>query len=589
MTYTIIEVANTHAGNENYILKLIDKFKEYKSDFGIKFQPLKAEEIATKDFKFFNVYEELYFNPNQWSRIIKFASETKDVWLDLFDNYGIEILNQNFENTFGIKLQVSVLFNYSIFESLKTIDLSNKKIIINVASLTFSEIQFFIDKFENEIVCDELLIEVGFQSYPTDLIDSGISKIKSIKTTFNKRVVFADHVDGKSDYAIWLPIIALNNGADVIEKHVMLEDEETKYDYFSSVTPVQFSKIIELTEDFKKLNNADFINQKEINYLQNSLLKPVLKIDKKAGSSFTIPADFDFKRSNQSGLSIKEIEQLSQSNYVLSVDKNSGETINQGDLKKATIAVVIACRLKSSRLKSKALLKIGDITSVEYCIKSAKKFKNINHVVLATSYLDSDSDLINYTYDESVIFHKGHPENVIDRYLEIVEKLNIDVIVRVTADNPFIDKDILAILLESHFKTGADYTTAKETALGVNLEIFNKNALKKINSIFPSAEYSEYMTWYFVNNPHVFNLNFVDLPSKFIRNYRLTLDFEEDLLMYNKIHSELSVKNSEFGILDVYDLLDNNPEIIINSHLNAKYRTDKELIDKLNEHTKIKF
>jgi spore coat polysaccharide biosynthesis protein SpsF (cytidylyltransferase family) len=361
----------------------------------------------------------------------------------------------------------------------------------------------------------------------------------------------------------------------------------TKYDYFSSVTPKQFSRIIELVNDFQQIMNAEFVNKKEIDYLKKSLLKPILKNSKIGGSTFSINEDFDYKRSNQNGLNIKEIEEYIESNYILSVDKKEGQTIQLEDLKKATIGVVIACRLKSSRLKSKALLKIGDLTSVEYCIRSAKKFSNVNHVILATSYLESDSDLENYTYDESVIFHKGHPENVIERYLDIVEKLKIDVIVRVTADNPFIDKDIFSILLESHFKSGSDYTTARETALGVNLEIFNKSALKKINSIFPNAEYSEYMTWYFVNNPDVFKLNFVDLPVRYKSDYRLTLDFDEDLLMYNNIHNELQKINPNFGILDIYNLLNKNPELITNSHISAKYHTDQELIKTLNLKTKI--
>ena len=52
--------------------------------------------------------------------------------------------------------------------------------------------------------------------------------------------------------------------------------------------------------------------------------------------------------------------------------------LKEEDFKKANIATIIACRLKSSRLPKKALAKIGEITSVEYCIKNALSFKNVN-------------------------------------------------------------------------------------------------------------------------------------------------------------------------------------------------------------------
>lgn len=60
-----------------------------------------------------------------------------------------------------------------------------------------------------------------------------------------------------------------------------------------------------------------------------------------------------------------------------------------------------------------------------------------------------------------MVFHKGDPEDVIKRYLGIVEKLKIDIIIRVTADMPFVSSIIVEKLLKSHFSEGADYTISK--------------------------------------------------------------------------------------------------------------------------------
>ncbi|MCW3077282.1 MAG: hypothetical protein JWO32_1891, partial [Bacteroidetes bacterium] len=274
--------------------------------------------------------------------------------------------------------------------------------------------------------------------------------------------------------------------------------------------------------------------------------------------------------------------------HIISVDKKPRELFKSGDFKKANISTIIACRLKSSRLPKKALAKIGNLTSVEYCIKNALQFQNINHTILATSDLPGDDELKDYTYHPQVVFHKGHPEDVIKRYLDIVDKLNIDVIVRVTADMPFISDEILQILLKSHFETGADYTRAKDAAVGQNLEIINSQALRYVKSFFPEANYSEYMTWYFINNPGHFKINEIDLPKEMIRPYRLTLDYPEDLEMFNKIEDHFTKNKLNFSLKNIFDFLDNNPEVPkINDHIKLTYKTDETLIALLNKETKI--
>jgi len=144
--------------------------------------------------------------------------------------------------------------------------------------------------------------------------------------------------------------------------------------------------------------------------------------------------------------------------------------------------------------------------------------------------------------------------------------------------------------LEEHFKSGAEYTVGTDAAVGVNLEIFNVSCLKRIKAYFPNAEYSEYMTWYFQNNPDQVRIHKVDLPEIFVRPYRLTLDYEEDLTLFNEIHEDvLPLAGTEYTLRDVITYLDHHPEIAaINSHLTLKYKTDQALIDLLNEKTKIK-
>ena len=104
---------------------------------------------------------------------------------------------------------------------------------------------------------------------------------------------------------------------------------------------------------------------------------------------------------------MNQIKSYIQNGYILRKELPENSTIKPEDFKKPVVAVIIACRLKSMRLANKALLKIGDLSSIEMCIKNSLKIKEANHVILATSQLESDSELKKYLFDPSGISQRG--------------------------------------------------------------------------------------------------------------------------------------------------------------------------------------
>lgn len=100
------------------------------------------------------------------------------------------------------------------------------------------------------------------------------------------------------------------------------------------------------------------------------------------------------------------------------------------------------------------------------------------------------------------------------------------------------------------------------------------------------ARHSEYMTWYMITNKDIFQVDMAELPKEWIRTYRLTLDVQEDLDMFNALFEKLSKK--EVSIKNVFDVIDKNPWIHeLNDAMVLKYVSDKKLIAMLNKETKI--
>ena len=188
-----------------------------------------------------------------------------------------------------------------------------------------------------------------------------------------------------------------------------------------------------------------------------------------------------------------------------------------------------------------------------------------------------------------MIFHQGDPEDVIRRYLGICDRLQVDTVISLTGDCPYVSQEITSILLKSHRETGADYTAAKDFAVGTSTEIIEVEAMREIKRHFGSAEYSEYMTWYFMNNQECFKTNVVELPAEFVRDYRLTLDYQEDLDLFNKVAEHFATSGKEYTLKGLFEFLDNNPDVAaLNGEMVLTYKTDQKLIDTLNEKTKIR-
>jgi N,N'-diacetyllegionaminate synthase len=222
------------------------------------------------------------------------------------------------------------------------------------------------------------------------------------------------------------------------------------------------------------------------------------------------------------------------------------------------IAVFVTARLKSKRLKNKALAYIGGKSSIEWCLENSSKIKNISKVYLLTSYLKKDNKLAKFKFKKKFKIFRGNPENIIERFLKAAKKYKIETIIRVTGDNPFVSHEIISILLRSHLKSNSDFTTAKKSSIGTSAEIIKVSALKYLESKIKNFSKSEYLTMFFLDNPKYFKINLVNLPKKMIRNYRLTLDYKEDLLMLNELYKIIHQKKLRTNLNNIFSILDKN-------------------------------
>ena len=100
--------------------------------------------------------------------------------------------------------------------------------------------------------------------------------------------------------------------------------------------------------------------------------------------------------------------------------------------------------------------------------------------------------------------------------------------------------------------------------------------------------YSEYLPYYFFQNKKRFNIKKVNLPPTLIRNYRITLDYEKDLNMFNAMIKKSDKRAEDLTTYDIFRILDQNRKIVkIVSGLKLKYR-NKDFQAKLKKFTNFK-
>ena len=184
----IHECANAHGGDLSILKKTIKTFS--KSEFNnrhIKFQAFKYDKISSSDFHHYELYKELYNTSENWEEIIEFTSSFYDgIWLDIFDVFGCEIFVKNYQKIYGIKLQSSVLNNYEVLSALSGFNFENHKLILNISGFSLLEINKLVKNIITNlsIPLSNIVLQVGFQSYPTEIEDCGIHKISLLRKEF---------------------------------------------------------------------------------------------------------------------------------------------------------------------------------------------------------------------------------------------------------------------------------------------------------------------------------------------------------------------------------------------------------------------
>ena len=213
------------------------------------------------------------------------------------------------------------------------------------------------------------------------------------------------------------------------------------------------------------------------------------------------------------------------------------------------IAFFIQARMGSNRLPGKVLMPFdGDKSILEIITSKIKaNFKEIP-LVICTSEAQIDDEIISFCNENNLDYYRGSEQNVLQRFLDAAAFHNVDIIIRVCADNPFLSVDFLNELLAYFYKNqDADYWSFKnaqeipviKTHFGFFAEIVTKEALQKVIQNTNDNLYLEHVTNYIYTHPD-FKCKLKNLPEYLNEreDLRFTIDDDDDFSILQLLYQE---------------------------------------------------
>jgi len=185
----------------------------------------------------------------------------------------------------------------------------------------------------------------------------------------------------------------------------------------------------------------------------------------------------------------------------------------------------------SARLPGKVLMKIGDRPLLGHIVTRLGRLRIPKcQTVVAASTKVRDDVIEKFCMETGVACFRGDEKNVLERYWQCILHYGFDDVVRLTADNPFIDIEELARLIELHRSSGADFSYSDtELPEGTGAEMFSRKALEQSIKRAYKENHFEHVDDYILENMDQFACRKLDLDrDKIHPELSFTVDTAEE-------------------------------------------------------------
>ncbi|WP_264553449.1 cytidylyltransferase domain-containing protein [Flavobacterium sp. N2038] len=219
---------------------------------------------------------------------------------------------------------------------------------------------------------------------------------------------------------------------------------------------------------------------------------------------------------------------------------------------------------------------------LEIIVEKLKKSFPLISIIVCTTIDKKDDAVVKFCENKNLNYFRGDEKNVLKRFIEAGYFYKAQNIVRICADNPFLDVNFLEELLRFHNENQeADYWSYKngknvpviKTHFGFFAEIVTIDALLKVASITSEPIYLEHVTNFIYEND-LFESKLKILPGflKERNDLRFTIDDFSDFEILQEVYHYYNEVN--YDIEKTILFVEKNPLIL------------KSMIENINKYSK---
>jgi spore coat polysaccharide biosynthesis protein SpsF len=238
-------------------------------------------------------------------------------------------------------------------------------------------------------------------------------------------------------------------------------------------------------------------------------------------------------------------------------------------LKVPTLGIIQA-RMGSTRLPGKVLRRLAGRTVLDRVVRAARASGVLDDLVVATTTDAIDDAIETECAAIGVACYRGPVDDVLSRFLGVLDTHDSDMVMRFTADCPLLDSRLVAMAWRVFAAADVDYLTtsiARTLPRGLDVEIVRTPVLKAIDAL-ATDHHRTHVTSYIYTHADQFDVIGLTMQPD-LSHLRLTLDTEDDWKLIEAITGHFGDEPVE--VRELADWLAGQPDLVLlNAHVEQK-------------------
>ncbi len=229
----------------------------------------------------------------------------------------------------------------------------------------------------------------------------------------------------------------------------------------------------------------------------------------------------------------------------------------------------------SRRLPGKTLRSLCGRSVLAHVVARVRSARRLSGVMVATARRTEDDAIVAVCGELAVPVFRGSESDVLSRYLGAARAAGAETVVRVTADCPFFDGELLDMMLAEFHQANresiqVDYLSnvlRRTHPRGLDAEALTTVALETAGNEASAPHEREHVTPYIYQHPERFRLRSHE-ATRDLSGLRWTLDVPEDWSFAEAVYRALHRPDRSFTTAQLLELLEQQPELAeINAHV----------------------